>query len=300
MKYLSNRSITLLFSLLLLQGCGGGGGDSDDSSSSSSTTYTGATAQATIDTSNAKELTTGAASGTQQAVASDALSLAAKGSQPTPTSKLTEVSPRIAQWIDQLRRPNAAKVVDVSNEICDQGGSAVADTNDAETQGAITFTNCTMSDTEGGSMVLNGTVTYNADASADTINMVYNVSVDYIGQTQVILVTLACDNVSSPSASCSITSDFEGIDGKVYRIEDLSVSGSHASGFYVSMTFYDPDHGWIAVTTTQPLTYGCADAVPGSGMLSMNGADDTSATISFDSCSSYTVTVDGVGTSYDW
>ncbi|MET0002506.1 MAG: hypothetical protein ABW087_02690 [Candidatus Thiodiazotropha sp.] len=65
MKHLSIRLISLLFSLLLLQGCGGGGGgDSDGPNSSGGTTYTGSTAEATIDASNAKDLTTGAASGT--------------------------------------------------------------------------------------------------------------------------------------------------------------------------------------------------------------------------------------------
>jgi hypothetical protein len=300
MKHLSNGSIILLLSILLLQGCGGGGGDSDGTGSAGGSTYTGSTAQATIDTSNAKELATGAASGTQQAVASDALSGTAMRPQVTPTSKLGEISPRIAQWINQLSSPNAAREVDVSSETCDAGGRAVADTNSDGTQGTITFTNCAISDMEGGTMVLNGSVVFSANTSSDSLNMVYNVSVAYLGETQAINMTLACSNISSPSISCAITSDFEGIDGRVYRIEDLTVSGSEVSGYYVSMSFYDPDHGRVDVTTTQPLTYDCAEAVPGSGMLSMNGASGTSATVSFDSCSSYTVVVDGVGTSYDW
>jgi hypothetical protein len=302
MKHLSNRSITLLLSLLLLQGCGGGGGDSDSDSpsSSNSTTYTGSTAEATIDASNAKEIATGAASGTQEAVASNALSVVAMRPQATPRSKLEELSPRIAQWIDQLMSPHAAKVFDVSNDICDQGGSAVADTNDDETEGTITFNNCTINDMEGGSMVLNGAVRYSANISADTLSMVYDVTVDYIGESQAINMSLACNDISTPAISCSITSDFEGTDGKVYRMEDITVSGSVSSGFYIGMTFYDPHHGWVDVTTTQPLTYACDKDVPGSGMFSMNGAGGTSATVSFDSCSAYTVTVNGVGTSYDW
>jgi hypothetical protein len=300
MKELTMRLISLLFSLLLLQGCGGGGGDSDGPSSSGGTTYTGSTAEATVDASNAKELATGAASGSQQAVASEALSGVAMRPQPTPTTKLGEVAPRIAQWIGELGNSNAAKTIDVTSEICDAGGTATATTNDAETEGTITFSNCAMSDMEGGTLVMNGTVTYNANTSADSLNMVFNVTVTYIGESQSIYMTLACTNISSVSISCSMTSDFEGIDGRIYRIEDQTVSGNEVSGFYVTMTFYDPDYGRVDVTTTQPLTYDCTEAVPGSGMLTLSGAGGSSATVSFDSCSSYTVTVDGVGTTYDW
>lgn len=301
MRYLTIRLISLLFSLLLLQGCGGGGGgDTNDPTSSGDTTYTGSTALATIDASNAKELATGAASGSQQAVTSEALSGVAMRPQPTPTTKLGEVAPRIAQWIGRLSSPNAAKRVDVTSDICDSGGIAIANTNDAETQGTIAFTNCAMSDMEGGTIVMNGTVTYNADTSADNLNMVFNVTVIYIGESQSINMTLACSNISSASVSCTMTSDFTGIDGRVYRIEDQTVSGNEVSGFYVRMTFYDPDHGRVDVTTSQPLTYDCSEAVPGSGMLTMSGASGSSATVSFDSCISYTVTVDGVGTTYDW
>jgi hypothetical protein len=146
---------------------------------------------------------------------------------------------------------------------------------------------------------MNGPVRFTKNTSADSMTMVFDVTVAYIGQTQAVDMTLACSDISSPSISCSITSDFEGIDGRIYRLEDLTVTGNDTSGYYVSMTFYDPDHGRVDVTTTQPLTYDCEQAVPGSGMLSVNGGG-TSATASFDNCSSYSVTVDGVGTTYDW
>ncbi|MEL0587230.1 MAG: hypothetical protein AAES65_20485 [Candidatus Thiodiazotropha sp. (ex. Lucinoma kazani)] len=300
MRYPSISLFSLFLSVMLLQGCGGGGGDSDGPNTSVGTTYTGSTAEATVDASNAKELSTGAASGTQQAVASDAVSGVAMRPQTTPTTKLSELAPRIAQWIDQQRSPNAARTTDLTAEICDAGGRAVADTNEAETDGSITFTDCAMSDMEGGTVVINGTVTFNASTSGDSLNMVFRVTVTYIGESQAINMTLACSNISTSSIACSITSDFAGIDGRIYRIEDLSVNGNEISGFYVSMTFYDPDHGRVDVITTQPLTYDCPTAVPGSGMLNISGSSDTFATASFDSCGSYTVSVNGVGTTYNW
>lgn len=299
MKYLSICFFSLLYTMLLLQGCGGGG-SSDGPTTSVGTTYTGETSEAVIDSSNAKDIATGTASGTQQAVVSDSLSGVAMRPQATPGSKLTEVAPRIAQWIEQLSTPLAAKTVDVTDEICDAGGRAVADTNDAETEGTITFTNCAMSDMQGGTLVINGPVDFIFNTVADTLSMVFRVTVSYLGESEAINLTLGCSNISSASISCSLSSDFAGIDGRVYRIEDISVSGNEVSGFYVSMTLYDPDHGRVDVSTTQPLTYGCTLAVPGSGILSLDGENETFATVSFDSCSGFTVTVDGVGNSYIW
>jgi hypothetical protein len=293
--------IGLLFSILLLQGCGGGGGSDDDGSNSSGgITYTGSTAQATIDASNAKELATGAASGSQQAATSDALTGAAMRPQATPGSMLAELAPRIAQWIGQLSSSNAARTADISDEICDAGGQAVTQSNDADTGGIVFFTNCAISYVDDYTLVINGTLTVSTNTSTDTMSMVFNVSVAHFDVTQAVSMTLACYNISSDSVSCFLTADFEGIDGKVYRIQDLMASGDLFFGFYVSMTLYHPDHGWIDMNTTQALTSDCDEAVPGSGMLTLSGASDTSATVSFDSCSSYTVTVDGVGTTYDW
>ncbi len=301
MKSQSIRIFSLLLSVLLLPACGGGGGGDDDGpTTTGGDTYTGSTAQATVDASNAKELSTGAASGTQQAVASDALSGVAMRPQPSPTSRLADLAPRIAQWIDQLDSTTAARTDDLSAEICDAGGRAIAESNDAETQGSITFTSCAMSDMQGGTVVINGSVTFSANTSADTLNMAFRVTVTYIGESQSVNMTLACNNISTPSVSCSMTSDFTGIDGRVYRIEELTVSGSESSGFYVGMRLYDPDYGWVDVTTSQPLTYDCANGMPGSGMITVNGSGGSFASASFDSCSSYTVTVDGVGSTYSW
>ncbi|MEW8507569.1 MAG: hypothetical protein AB2598_12780 [Candidatus Thiodiazotropha sp.] len=299
MNSLLIRLLSLSLSLSLLQGCGGGGG-SDGSTSSGGTSYTGSTSEANIDSTNAKDIATGAASGSQQAVVSDSLSGVAMRAQVNPAAKLAEVAPRIAQWINRQRTPLAAKTVDVSGDICDAGGRAVANTNDAETEGTINFTDCAMSDMRGGTLVLDGIVEFTVNVGADTLSMVFHVTVSYIGETETIDLALDCSSISTAAVSCSMTSDFAGIDGRVYRIDDISVSGNEVSGFYINMTLYDPDHGWVVVTTGQPLTYGCANEVPGSGMLTLNGGNGSFATASFDSCSSFTITLDGVGATYNW
>jgi hypothetical protein len=299
MKYQSIPLISVLLSALLLPGCGGGGGGDDGPTTTGGDTYTGSTAQATVDSSNAKELSTGAAAGTQQAVVSDTISGVAMRPQPGPTSKLADLAPRIAQWIDRLDGTTAARTEDLS-DICDAGGSAVVVSNDAGTSGSIVFTSCGILDSQDTTVVINGEVTFTANTGADTMSMVFRVTVTYLAESQSINMSLACTNVSTSSVTCSMTSDFTGIDNRVYRIEDMTVSGDRFSGFYVSMRLYDPDYGWVDVTTSMPMLYNCVNGMPGSGMITVNGSGGSFATACFDSCSSYTVTVDGVGTVYSW
>ncbi|MCU7796553.1 MAG: hypothetical protein KZQ75_05435 [Candidatus Thiodiazotropha sp. (ex Myrtea spinifera)] len=292
--------ITYLFSsffltIILLQGCGGGGGDGGGSTLSNIPVYTGATTEARVDTTNSEDLSTAAGSGALQAVVADAASVFAARPVPSLEAKLLEIAPRISQWIIPGDNAYAAKITDVSTGLCDAGGSAIADTNDAETVGTFIFTDCAMSDGVGGVMVLNGTVDYTAAADLSSLTMVFRVTVSYVGESEFINMTIACSG-----SSCTVTSDFFGLDDRVYRITGISLSGNPTSGFYISATIYDPDHGYVTMTTSSPITFGCPTGVPGTGVVVLNGAVSTLATISFDSCSAYTVTIDGVGYLFNW
>jgi hypothetical protein len=291
-------SITAAISMLLLQACGGGGGG--DGTGSSYTTYSGLTTEAKVETTNSEDLSTAAASGALQAVAADSASGALGRPTPSLENKLLEVSPKISKWIVQSGFRYAAKTTDISSEVCDAGGTAIADTNDAETVGTITFSSCGMSDGSGGTLVLNGTVDYTYTVSSDSIVMTYHVTVTYAGETSDMNMTLSCVDFTSASPTCSASVDYVGLDSRVYRVKDIDVSGSEASGFYVSATVYDPDHGYVEMTTNTPITFECDNGVPGTGAVTLAGSDSTSATITFVSCSEYNVTIDGLTETYNW
>ena len=87
----------------------------------------------------------------------------------------------------------------MSGEICDAGGRVVADTNDDETQGSIVFTNCATAESEGGTLLIDGSVTYTVNTGADSLSAVYNVTVTYLGDTQAINMTFACTGISTVS-----------------------------------------------------------------------------------------------------
>jgi hypothetical protein len=279
---------------LLLQACGGGGGDS--SGGSTITTYSGLMTEARIDTGNSQDLSTAVASGAMQSVVADSAEGALlPRSVPNPESKLVEISPKIAQWITQSGVLYSAKTTNYSAYICDSGGSAVADTNDAETVGTIVFLNCGISDGASGTIVITGSVDFSitlSGGSADSMSMTFRVTVAYGGESANINMTISCVNLTGV-ASCTVSSDFVGLDNRVYRVTDITVSGNASSGYYVSATVYDPAHGRVGMTTTAPLLYNCSNGVPSTGTVVISGTDSTSATINFVSCSEFNVTVAG-------
>ncbi|MCU7842793.1 MAG: hypothetical protein KZQ93_03025 [Candidatus Thiodiazotropha sp. (ex Monitilora ramsayi)] len=287
-------SISVFCTILLLQACGGGGGGGD-TTLNNAPVYSGVTTQARVETTNSEDLSTAAASGALQVLASDAASVFSLRSAPSLEHKLLEIAPLISQWLKSDDTAYAAKLTDVSADLCNAGGSAIADTNDAETVGTITLTNCARHDGTGGIILLNGVVDYTAAADLSSLTMVFRVTVTYAGESESINMTIACIG-----SSCTVTSDFLGVDDRVYRITGISLSGSETSGFYISATIYDPDHGYVAMTTSSPVTFGCPTGVPGSGVVTLSGAAGTFATVSFDSCSAYTVTIEGVGYLFNW
>ena len=293
-------SFAVGISLLLLQACGGGGGGGG--SSSSAISYSGLTTEARVEGSNAESLSTAAASGAAQSVVADSAGgILVPRSVIQAEAKLVEVSPRIAQWIVGASNLYSAKTVVLSGEICDAGGTAIADTNDAETVGTIVFTNCGILIDATEVIYLTGTVDYVitlAGGAVDSLSMTFNVTATYAGESAALNLSLNCVDLSG-SASCTVRSDFVGVDGRIYRVMDITVTPS-GSGYYVNATVYDPDHGRVDMTTTAPLAFDCPNGVPSTGTVVISGTDSTSGTINLVSCSEFNVTVDGVSNTYYW
>jgi hypothetical protein len=293
-------TFTVAITLLLLTACGGGGGGGGTTSSVPS--YTGLTSEARVEDANAESLSTAAASGATQSVVADVAEGALMArSAPSLESKLVEISPKIAYWAVQSGALYSAKTTNISADVCDAGGSAIADSNDAGTVGTIVFTNCGISDDAGGVIVMNGTVDFSGTLvgnQPDTLSMTFHVTASYGGESATINLLISCVDLSG-TASCTVSSDFVGIDGRTYRVTDISVSGG-VSGYYVNATVYDPNQGQVDMTTTSPLLFDCANGVPSTGTVVISGSGSTAGTISFVSCSEYNVTIDGVSTTYYW
>jgi hypothetical protein len=217
-------------------------------------------------------------------------------------AKLVEISPKIARWIAKSGTRYLGRVQDVSADICDAGGSAIADTNSDESEGTVTFDNCGISDGASGVVYLTGLLTfrgtYDSLGDPSTLYMEMHVTVTYGGETAEISLTLDCVGLSG-TPSCNVTSDFAGVDGRIYRVSDITVTPT-GSAYNISARVYDPDQGYFTMTTSASLAFDCSNGVPSIGTLEISGQDATSGTINFPDCSGFSVTIDGASNVYTW
>jgi hypothetical protein len=293
-------ALSVGITLLLLQACGGGGGSGETTGSVPS--YTGLTSEARVEDSNAQSLSTAAVSGAAQSVVADASAeVFAPRSMSNPEVKLVEISPRIAQWIARSMAPYAAR--DVSLEFCDAGGAADLIANAAETQGTITFRNCGIRIDATDVIYMTGTIDFSGTVDAYdnplTLNMTMHLTVTYAGESTTINLTLNCVDLSG-TPSCTVRSDFVGVDGRVYRVMDITVTPYGIDTYGVDATVYDPDYGRFSMTTTAPLLLDCPNGVPRTGAVEITGEGPSSGTINFFNCTDFNVTIDGVSTPYQW
>jgi hypothetical protein len=243
------------------------------------------TSQATVDDDNAKTLSEAATYGSIQAV----------DQQNAPTPFSAEETPKEAvQGVinEMLRDQYGVATRDVKTDTTingDCGGSATF-SNATQTGGTIIYNNyCTSG------MVMSGRVDYTIPSGGGYTFNYSNFTVSYGGESYSFNMTVSCD----AQYNCSYSEDFTGSDGRTYRVEDSSVSGTNASGYNVSATVYDEDYGYIDISASG-LTFNCSNGFPGTGTISITGGGGSSASVTFNSCTSYTVTINGVGSNYTW
>ncbi|MCU7947966.1 MAG: hypothetical protein KZQ72_15235 [Candidatus Thiodiazotropha sp. (ex Cardiolucina cf. quadrata)] len=291
--------MALLALQLTVQGCGGGGGSSDNPTDTgapvnndnpvdnTSNTYTGSESQAVVSEASAQDLAITAASGVKRAVDENNIVFPSQ----TAAKALNSTSGLVPMLI-----------VDDSNELCPHGGTATIEEIEAD-PGFINdfeFNECSYGEglflyTYTGSIH----VTYANDSDSSAFTAVYTGSMTTVGNgTQAFNKTFSCE---AHFRNCNFFSDYSGYDGRLYRVTDISVAEEGNSAYTASGRIYDPAHGYIDVTTEIPFTLDCPDDHPGAGRLSFTGANQSSGSIEFISCTEYVVTT-GSGTSntYSW
>ena len=320
---------TALALMLSLTACGGGSDssttdttdptDTTDTTPDTSGGYSGVTTAAVITQSTSVKLTGLILSSASRDESGATVSLPAKLSSSNKTELLAGVT--------NTSLPG------------DCGGSmTVGSTSTTATATAITYTytNYCISSVSG-TMVTNGTMTLVMDSTYTSTQTTYNNftttstdSVSAITDTSSINGSwLWVDNgdgtythtyTNFQLTSNGLTNTYNGSwtintttgdvlatytyeeNGKVYRAENYSVitdgSGTVAS---VSGTLYDPDEGYVVISTTQPFTYDAAcPGTPVSGTLEITGSGDKTAAINMLSCTSYQVCIDDSCSLYDW
>jgi hypothetical protein len=300
-------SFTGSITMLLLQACGGGGGDGDGDNGSSSPypSYSGVTTEAKIEADNSEDLGTAAASAAWQAKGYNLVGeniVYTEESAYSVESKMLEISPNISTGIIQSERLSAAKTTEKYD--CYEGGYVIEEYDDDGVISKITSYECTFQYSEA-TFVWDGTLDYTytwSNNSIDSVSITYLFTETVNGESEFMKGTRSCVDYSTSCMAWSLTAEFFGLDNRVFRVNGLTASGDGSSGYDVTGTVYDPDHGYVQMTPgTTAITFGCGNKVPGTGQVVLTDSDGTSATVSFDSCESFSVSISGgESNTYEW
>jgi len=272
--------------------CGGtsSGDDVRDGSNggSAGSTYSGNTSAAEISADNKRALAESATYGAMQAKSGSQVPNLGGASAQSATQYSNELVLRTEQSTRE-----ASSTDNPYASFCTAGGSASysGDSNG----GTLVFSNCNL----GHGVVVNGKtiISHNSDGSQYSFKYEnYTVSVD--GYTTTLNMTMSCTTDSSGFPNCNTISDFKAANGQSYRVENASVSGNSSSGYNISATVYDSTYGSVSVTSTN-LVLDCSNGLPSSGSITYTSGSEL-ATVTFNSCSEYTVTLDGTADTYNW
>lgn len=299
---------------VVLTGCGGGGGGG-----STGPTYTGITTPVAINATNAQVIGSKTADGASEAITQDAarnaspfgITISSDSNNINPT--LVEFARKIGASVQLLNFPigiTTYTYLDLMNQnpslnLC--GGTVrVSDEfinsviNNGTFNGSMTFINLCTIDPTLGNITMNGTLTFTQTNTEFSIQF-SNFSINNNGSTGTVNMTVSCN---ASGFSCTIAATFEGIDGKVYQIADMSVIEVSTGVYNVSAVYYLPDYGSVTMTATN-MTFGCLNGQPDGGTITYIGSGSSSGSITFrGDCSGYDGTWnDGVSSgifSGDW
>jgi len=281
-----------LYSLLTACSSGGGGG-------TSATSYDGTTDPATITDANAKSLSVSSTEAAKQANSANTFS-SFKSTSAINSFKTGSTDFDLDSLIRKTTDIAVNQAVDVSANVC-SSGSISLDGVDQNTNinnslnVTIRYNNCTLIDIAPTTSV-NGTARFQGFLNGNFTIVYSSFTINQGGVSDTINMTISCS-----SGSCTASTDFTGSDARTYRVQNFEIYGSSSFGYYVSGRVYDPDNGYIDISTTTGITFNCPNGVPGTGIITLTDHSANTATIHFDSCTQYTVSVvGGLSNQYDW
>ncbi len=256
-----------------------------DSNDNNNTAITNTPIPATLSATNLQDLSIAATESTKQAITSDSANFLAKATNGIDSNQ--QITNKIKEIIFKKQS---------LGNLCSNG--TYDDTivqNNTSASGIVTFTGCDI----GGGITLEGTITFSGSSTLFTL--VYNnLTITVLNEIQTLNATINCSTINQET-TCSIDTSVTGIDGRTFKVNKITVSGSAANGYQVSATVIDPTHGIITVTANA-MKFNCSapnEGRPSSGNITFSSNGKT-ASVVFDNCSAYTATLDGVANSFTW
>jgi len=311
MKMVSVSSMILL--AMFLTACGGDGGDSGGGIS-----YTGITTPATIDEYNAVDIATGAYQGGQTGTAMGGLSyVQTLTSEHIGRPRTLEVAQALE---DSLRRVdfmyrsdgtilNAITTVTetVAGDCGGSGSYAISiDDQTGEFSGSFNYSSyCNQG------VAISGNVSFSGLVDVNTGNIVkFNFSFDNLtgtsGSDSFTLDGTISYDVSGSTTTTTMTMLLQDNNTlKVYWLKDWAMTLTEGVNYEVTLKisgyYYDPDYGYIAISTPTPFVIYYGYSWPSAGVLVVTGDGNTKARLTVLSSATCQVEADTNGDgSYDW
>ena len=306
-----------LFSALIslsLMGCGGGGGGG---SAETPIIYTEITTQALITADNAEELLVGSYQGVSTYEGGSlAYGMSLESAEPQFSSLTLKATSSLREVMDRIDMSgfvssSAARQVTESETIYGNcGGSASATINVNEVtgnfSGSITFNNfCEDGVTLGGRTSFAGNINPSTD-SFTWFNMAFtNLTFRAEGKAYTMAGEMGFDFLSNTRARVTMNIRMRDDNTtKVYQLVNMVLNlTDHFSYLSATMTgrYYDPVHGYVDMTTPVPLQIYYYEDWPTTGVLMIQGRNNTAATMTFGINYSYWIQADTNGDgNADW
>jgi hypothetical protein len=307
--------------LLTIVATGGGGGGGGGGGAPPPITYTGITDPAAVDENNAVDLAVGAYEGGRTGAATGLMAFQTEGSGNVGYSRILKVSQVLEDSLRQLDFMSRSDgsfigaIYTYTGAIYgDCGGSAsyTISVNDqtGDFSGSLSFSGyCEDGVTIAGAASFSGQVNvitedllkFSLSFSAltgtsgiDSFTISGNISCDFIVYPYTMVISMLVRDNST---------------GKVYWVRDYTMTATEGSAYVdieLSGMYYDPDYGYVILTTTTPFRIYYAHCWPSEGVLVVAGDTGISggsmkARLTALSSTTYQVEADTDGDgSYDW
>ena len=311
----------ILVSVSFLVACGGGGGGGAVPASPTSLAYTGSTAKAVISQSNAAEITSEALTGGISANVFTEFAAVSAGAEGTDANRLNLSVTAIAMQnaVDNLLTASlsstgAAKAVQTEQETINGacGGTATGflqvDDVTGDFSGDLTFANyCDANVTLNGKTDFSGIINLTTD-QIENINFNFG----YLTITEPSGSSIIDGNllIVNQSNGFTLTMEMYLQDGSdVYWINNYNIEAiEYPSSVSISVSgiFYDPNYGYVTLSTPENLVVYDYDRLPAAGILLVEGENGSSggptkAKLTCKSSGLFNVEADTDGDGiYDW
>jgi hypothetical protein len=307
--FISICFVTFFFSISLIS-CGGSGGGSDGNGGgavgATPISYTGLTAQASISATNAADMTTGAVLGASVGAAVVASTDSENSAKPVVSHfyviDLPDLFRRSAESVNWQHAITIAATRTESDTIAGECGGNLNYTITVEDITGVFTGIFTYSQFCESGITIDGTV--DIDGSIDLVTnefLIINFNFDNISSDEFVISGIISLN-DTDAISSIITMDFLFKDiasNKVYWVNDysLTITDINAADTEVTITgvFYDPDYGFVDVSTAIPFIFISADEWPSTGIMLCEGNGNTKAMLNAIDNQSYRVEADTNG-----